>query len=77
MSLLKLTNYLSLIDYSIQILIALLFGEWWKIIVPEVKFNLGLLFTEARRAEVNSRPRLNFTEAVTASSRVRETVYKY
>ena len=30
-----------------QILTALLFGEWWKIIVPSVKFNLGLLFTEA------------------------------
>ena len=29
---------------------------------PEVKHNLGLLFTEARRAEVNSRPRLSFTE---------------
>ena len=29
---------------------------------PEVKFNLSLLFTEARRAEVKSRPRLNFTE---------------
>ena len=29
---------------------------------PEVKFNLCLLFTEARRAEVNSRQRLNFTE---------------
>ena len=29
---------------------------------PEVKLNLGLLFTEARRAEVNSRPRLSFTE---------------
>ena len=29
---------------------------------PEVKVNIGLLFTEARRAEVNSRPRLNFTE---------------
>ena len=29
---------------------------------PEVKFNLGLLFTETRRAEVNSRPKLNFTE---------------
>ena len=29
----------------------------------EVKsFNLGLLFTEARKAEANSRPRLNFTE---------------
>ena len=37
-------------------------GEWWKIIVPKVNFNLGLLFTEARRAEVNSKPRLNFTE---------------
>ena len=36
--------------------------EWWKIIVPEVKFNLSLLFTEARKAEVNSRSRLNFTE---------------
>ena len=35
-------------------------GEWWKIIVPEVKFNLGLIFTDG--AEVNSRPRLNFTE---------------
>ena len=31
-------------------------GEWWKI-VPEVKFNRGLLL-----AKVNSRPRLNFTE---------------
>ena len=30
--------------------------------MPEVKFNLGLLFIEAYRAEVNSRPRLNFTE---------------
>ena len=29
---------------------------------PEVKFNLSLLFTEVRRAEVNSRLRLNFTE---------------
>ena len=23
-------------------------GEWWKIIVSEVKFNLSLLFTEAQ-----------------------------
>ena len=29
---------------------------------PEVKLNLGLLFTEACRAKVNSRPRLSFTE---------------
>ena len=29
---------------------------------PEVKLNLGLLFAEARRAEVNSRPRLSFTK---------------
>ena len=29
---------------------------------PEVKLNPGLLFTEARRAEVNSRPGLSFTE---------------
>ena len=29
---------------------------------PKVKLNLGLLFTKARRAEVNSRPRLSFTE---------------
>ena len=29
---------------------------------PEVKFNLGLLFTGVRRAEVNRRLRLNFTE---------------
>ena len=28
----------------------------------DVKFNLGLLFTKARRAEVISRPRLNSTE---------------
>ena len=27
---------------------------------PKVKFNLDLLFTEARRTEVNCRPRLNF-----------------
>ena len=33
-------------------------GEWWKIVVPEMKFNLGRLFTEAG----SSRPRLNFTE---------------
>ena len=26
-----------------------------------MKINLGLLFTEGRRAEVNSRPKLNFT----------------
>ena len=45
---------------SIQILTA--HEGRWKIIVPEVKFNLGLLFTKARRAEVNSRQRLNFTE---------------
>ena len=33
------------------------------LIVPEVKFNLGLLYTDACRAEVNySRPRMNFTE---------------
>ena len=37
-------------------------GEWWKLIVPEVKFNLDLLFTEDGRAEGNSWPRLNFTE---------------
>ena len=36
-------------------------GEWYKIIVPSVKFNLGLLFTSVLRASVNSRPRLNFT----------------
>ena len=29
---------------------------------PEVKLNPGLLFTEARRAKVNSRPGLSFTE---------------
>ena len=29
---------------------------------PEVKLNPGLLFTEARRAEANSRPGLSFTE---------------
>ena len=29
---------------------------------PEVKLNLCLLFTEDRRAEVNSRPMLSFTE---------------
>ena len=29
---------------------------------PEVKLNPGLLFTEARRAEVNNRPGLSFTE---------------
>ena len=29
---------------------------------PEVKLNPGLLFTKARRAEVNSRPGLSFTE---------------
>ena len=29
---------------------------------PEVKLNPGLLFTEVRRAEVNSRPGLSFTE---------------
>ena len=44
-----------------QILTALLFGEWWKMIVPSVKFNLGLLFILALQASVNSRPRLNFT----------------
>ena len=27
---------------------------------PEVKLNLGLLFTEAHRAEVNSGPRVEF-----------------
>ena len=35
---------------------------------PEVKFNLGLLFTEARRAEVNSGPRLHFTEGTIIST---------
>ena len=30
--------------------------------VPEVKFNLGLLLTEFRRAEVNSKLRLNITQ---------------
>ena len=44
-----------------QILTALLFGEWQKMIVPSVKFNLCLLFTSALRASVNSRQRLNFT----------------
>ena len=34
-------------------------GEWWKIVVPKMKFNLGWLFTEAGSS---SRPRLNFTE---------------
>ena len=29
---------------------------------PEVKLNPGLLFTEARRAEVNSWPGLSFTK---------------
>ena len=29
---------------------------------PEMKFNLGLLFTEAHKEEVSSRPRLNFTK---------------
>ena len=29
---------------------------------PEVKLKIHLLFTEARRAEVNSRPRLSFIE---------------
>ena len=29
---------------------------------PEVKLNLGLLFTEAHSAKVNSRPSLSFTE---------------
>ena len=43
-----------------QKLTALLFGEWYKIIVPSVKFNFYLLFTSAQRAPVNSRPRLNF-----------------
>ena len=28
-----------------QILTARLFGEWYKIILPSEKFNLGLLFT--------------------------------
>ena len=49
----------------IQILTALLFGEWWKIIIPSVKFNLGLLFTEA---SVKSRPRLNFTSGTKFST---------
>ena len=44
-----------------QIMTALLFREWKKIIVPSVKFNLGLLFISALLASVNSRPRLNFT----------------
>ena len=44
-----------------QILTALLFGEWEKIIVPSVKFNIGLLFTSALRVSVKSRLRLNFT----------------
>ena len=32
-----------------QILTAVLFGEWYKIIVPSIKFNLYLLFTSALR----------------------------
>ena len=32
--------------------------EWWKIVVPEMKFNLDRLFTKAG----SSRPRLNVTE---------------
>ena len=32
-----------------------------EIVVPSVKFNLGLLFTSALRASVNIRLRLNFT----------------
>ena len=39
-------------------------GEWWKIVVPEMKFNLGRLFTEAG----SSRPRLNFTEGTIIST---------
>ena len=39
----------------------LLIGGMVENYCPEAKFNIGLLFTEAR-AEVNSRPRLNFTE---------------
>ena len=35
---------------------------------PEVKLNLGLLFTEARRAEVNSRAMLSFTEGTMIST---------
>ena len=57
-------SWLSLMLYSglyrIQLLTA--HEEWWKNIVPEVKLNPGLLFTEAHWAEVNSGPRLNFTE---------------
>ena len=37
-------------------------GNDEKIIVPEGKFNIGLLFNEARTAEINRRPRLNFPE---------------
>ena len=47
--------------YIKQMLAALLFEEWKKIIVPSVKFNLGLLFNLAHQASVNSKPRLNFT----------------
>ena len=35
---------------------------------PEVKLNPGLVFTEARRAEVNSRPGLSFTEGTIFST---------
>ena len=46
------------LEDSIQILTAHE-GNGGKLLSPEVKFNLGLLFTEACRAEVNSRSRLN------------------
>ena len=52
------------VSYVIQILTAhiLLMREMVENYFSRGEFNLGLLSTEVRKAEVNSRPRLNFTE---------------
>ena len=54
------SNSMTLFEYYTNIDCS--WGEWWKIIASTVKFNLGLLFTEARRSKVNNKPRLNFTK---------------
>ena len=54
-------------------------GEWQKIIVPEFKFNLGLLLGESTKPAKSGKKAIEFQNlaSVTASSRVREIVFKY